>query len=72
MWWVAQNGNHLPNVTLSDGSYSARGAGGHYIVLIPDMDVVVVHRVNTDIGKSVSSYEFGKLLTYILDAKNNR
>ena len=69
MWWIAQNGYHLPGVTLQDGAYSARGYGGHYIVVIPDMDVVVVHRVNTDIRHSVSSYEFGKLLDLILDAK---
>jgi len=71
MWWIAQNGYHLTNVILQDDAYSARGYGGHYIVVIPDKDVVVVHRVNTDIGNSVTSSEFGALLNFILDAKEN-
>ncbi len=48
MWWVAVNGKHLPNVTLPDGAYSARGNGGHYILVVPKFDLVIVHRVNTD------------------------
>jgi len=69
MWWVAANGRHLPDVALPDGSYSARGAGGHYIVVIPDLDVVVVHRVDTFVdGNQVTSGEFGRLLRLILAA----
>jgi CubicO group peptidase (beta-lactamase class C family) len=71
MWWVAVGGRHLPHVALNDGCYSARGYGGHYIVVIPDMDLVVVHRVNTDVGHSVSSDQFGRLVKLILDAKIN-
>ncbi len=70
MWWVAANGKHLPGVSIPDGSYSARGAGGHYILVIPAYDVVIVHRVNTDIqGNSVSGQEFGRLVKLILDAR---
>lgn len=70
LWWVAVNGNHLPNVELEDGSFSARGAGGHFIVVIPSLNVVVVHRVNTDIkGKGVGSKQFGELLHLILQAR---
>ncbi len=70
MWWIAVDGRHFPNVKLPDGSYSARGSGGHYIVIIPKYDLVVVHRVNTDARNSkVTAAEFGKLLKLILDAK---
>jgi reactive intermediate/imine deaminase len=70
MWWVAANGKHLPGVDLPDGSYSARGAGGHYILVVPRYDVVIVHRVNTDIqGQSVSGKEFGELVKRILAAR---
>lgn len=48
MWWVAANGKHLPEVRLPDGSYSARGNGGHYTLVVPKFDLVIVHRVNTD------------------------
>jgi CubicO group peptidase (beta-lactamase class C family) len=70
MWWVAVNGKHLPNVELDDGTYSARGAGGHYILVIPSYDMVIVHRVNTDIRDNrVESDEFGPLVKMILNAK---
>jgi CubicO group peptidase (beta-lactamase class C family) len=70
LWWVAVGGRHFPGVSLPDGSYSARGAGGHYILVIPAYDLVIVHRVNTDIqGRSVSAAEFGHLLKLILDAR---
>ena len=70
MWWVAANDKHLSGVDLSDDGYSARGAGGHYILVVPAYDLVIVHRVNTDIsGNSVSSSEFGELVRLILEAR---
>lgn len=74
MWWVAKDGNeypHLPGVELSEGTYSARGAGGHYILIIPQHNMVIVHRVNTFIsGNSVSGSQMGTLVKMILDSKN--
>jgi len=68
LWWVAVDGKHLPLCTLN-GAYSARGAGGHYILVIPDQKLVIVHRVNTDIsGRQVSGDQFGQLVKLILDA----
>jgi CubicO group peptidase (beta-lactamase class C family) len=72
LWWVAVNGNHIPHVDLPDGSFSARGSGGHFIVVIPSLDLVMVHRVDTDVeGKSVSLDQFGRLLGLILEARNH-
>jgi CubicO group peptidase (beta-lactamase class C family) len=72
LWWVAVNGNHIPYVDLPDGSFSARGFGGQFIVVIPTLDLVIVHRVNTDVeGKSVSLDQFGRLLELILEARNH-
>jgi CubicO group peptidase (beta-lactamase class C family) len=71
LWWVAVDGRHLPQCTLN-GAYSARGAGGHYILIIPDQKLVIVHRVNTDIqGRQVSGDQFGQLVKLILDARKN-
>ena len=70
MWWVAVNGKHFPSVELPDGSYSAQGAYGQFCVVIPAYDLVIVHRVNSDIGNNVSYLEFGILLNYILQARN--
>ena len=70
LWWVAANGKHVPGVDLPEGSYSARGAGGHYILVVPAYDLVIVHRVNTDIrGRSVSGQQFGQLVQLILNAR---
>ena len=73
MWWVAKDHNklpHLPKCRLPEGTYSARGAGGHYIVVIPERDMVVVHRVDTFDGtNNVTAGDFGRLLQRILDAK---
>lgn len=49
LWWIERGGLHLPGVTLPAGSYSARGAGGHYILNIPALDLAIVHRVDTDV-----------------------
>ena len=71
LWWVARNGKHLPSVVLPDGSFSARGAGGHYILIIPPLDLVIVHRVNTDIrNRQVTGQQFGTLVSLILQARN--
>ena len=73
MWWVAKDNNkfpHFQNVKLKEGTYSARGMGGHYVVIIPEYDMVLVHRVNTFIpNNTVSSKDFGTLLNMILEAK---
>ena len=75
MWWVAKDKNkfpHFPFAKLKEGTYSARGAGGHFLVVIPKYDMVFVHRVNTFVeGNSVSSKDFGTLLNMVLEAKIN-
>ena len=70
MWWVAVNGNdNFPIAGLPDGSFSAEGAYGQYCVVIPAYNLVVVHRVNSDLQHNVSDLEFGILLSYILNAR---
>jgi CubicO group peptidase (beta-lactamase class C family) len=82
LWWVAQHGKHFPGAMLKDGSFSARGAGGKYIVVMPDRDLVVVYCTNIDfpdnalhlpisqIPKVLSAAEMGHLLNLILQAKS--
>ena len=77
-WWIAIDGRLYPNVNVGEGAYAAHGAGGHRITVLPERDLVVVHRVDTnarsvpvggtDPGKSVSSAEYGRLLSLILAA----
>lgn len=74
MWWVAKDYNkfpHLPVVQLDETTYSARGAGGHYLLIIPKYDMVIVHRVDTDKPNNrVNATEFGKLVQLILNSHN--
>jgi CubicO group peptidase (beta-lactamase class C family) len=70
LWWTSWEGNQFENVTLPDGSFSARGHGGHVILVAPALDLVVVHRVNADEkgGASVEYSQFGALMKLILEA----
>lgn len=69
MWWVSRAGLLFPGSLVPDGSYAANGAGGHYVAVVPALDAVVVHRVDTDIpGRAVDGMQFGRLLTAILAA----
>jgi CubicO group peptidase (beta-lactamase class C family) len=69
MWWVAQGDVHFPQMSVPWGTFTARGAGGHYVVVIPSMDLLVVHRADTDAGKRIESLPFGSLLEAILAAR---
>lgn len=69
MWWVAAGDVHFPQMSVPPGTYSARGAGGHYVVVIPALDLVVVHRADTDTPRrDVDGLMFGALLEKILAA----
>lgn len=67
MWWLARQGVAFPGCELPAGSFYAYGAGGHYCLVMPSLDAVVVHRVNTDIaGRGVDRFEVGQLIDLLL------
>ena len=70
MWWVAPAGGpHLTSAWFPGPVISAQGFGGHYLVMVPDLDLVVSHRVNTWIeGRQVTESQFGHLMQLILAA----
>jgi CubicO group peptidase (beta-lactamase class C family) len=84
LWWVAVNGNLFPDVKMPEGSYTAIGHLGKYVVVIPALDLVVAHAVEIDYPDrandlsqeelaripSFGDREIGKLLKMILDAKS--
>jgi len=70
MWWVADKGKHYPGLAVPDGSFSAHGAGGHCLLIVPQWDLVIVHRVNTfDSNHKVSDAELGRLFSLIVAAR---
>ena len=69
MWWVARAGIFYPHVRVPDGTYAAKGAGGHVVLVMPALDAVLVHRVDTDQpGREVTRGQFGRLLRLLLKA----
>ncbi len=70
MWWVTVEGKQYPGISLPEGSFSARGFRGQYLVVVPEWDLVVCHRVNSFQDKTaVSKADFGKLLVLIAAAR---
>jgi CubicO group peptidase (beta-lactamase class C family) len=80
LWWVEVDGVHLPEVNLP-GMFSARGAGGHYILVLPTLNMVIVHRFDNEPrsrkledveaaadGPGIGGEQFGHLVKLILDA----
>jgi hypothetical protein len=59
----------FPNVTVKGHCYYAAGYRGHYVIVLPYKELVVVHRVNTDVPEgSVTEGQMGELLRLILAA----
>lgn len=73
MWWIYPRGygaesgwQHLSNYM----SYAALGAYGQVIQVIPDMELVFVHRVDSYNNKNVRLSTINQLLDMILGARN--
>lgn len=68
MWWVGRDGVLFPQAILPPGSYAALGAGGHFCLIIPALQLVVAHRADTDQpGREVSRFQSGRLIQLLLD-----
>jgi CubicO group peptidase (beta-lactamase class C family) len=50
MWWTYDKGSYGDRYPVLNqyGSYAASGSGGQAIIVVPDADLVVVHRGDTD------------------------
>ncbi|MCD2259861.1 serine hydrolase [Psychroserpens luteolus] len=63
LWWVSKGIKGEP-------MYYTSGSGGHRIIVLPQSDLVVVHRANTYEGRNVSESEIKQLVEKILEAKS--
>lgn len=73
MWWTGINKGLIVNVSVKDHSYYAAGWGGHRLFVLPYRQLVVVHRVNTDLSnRQVSDHHIGRLLWLILSAAGEK
>ena len=64
LWWVAK---------INDKNvYYASGTGGHRIMVFPNDDMVIVHRVNTYNNKSVNNQAINEIVSGIFNARQKR
>jgi CubicO group peptidase (beta-lactamase class C family) len=78
LWWTVAAGGRLPNVRLPEKAYYAAGYRGHRMFLFPGRDLMVVHRVNTDLPQrgpwsegmapTIDNHRIGRLLWKLLQA----
>jgi CubicO group peptidase (beta-lactamase class C family) len=69
LWWVGADGKQL-GAAFNGHTFSARGVRGQYMIVNPADDLVIVHRVNTDVkGQRVRSSEFQELAQAIVAAR---
>jgi CubicO group peptidase (beta-lactamase class C family) len=82
LWWVEKDGVLLGDGATLPGMFAAEGAGGHYILIVPSLDMVIVHRVNNEPksrstqdavaaadGPGVPGEQFGHLVKLIVAAQ---
>ena len=52
------------------GAYSAMGANGQYITVLPALEIVLVHKVDfdSDGGRNISPEEFHAVLSMVIAA----
>jgi len=50
LWWIGfPDNNGAPTVKVPPGTFAAMGAEGQYAFVIPALDLVIVHRINSDV-----------------------
>jgi len=71
LWWTDfVDGAIAPAVNLPEGNFSAQGTGGQYALVIPTLDLVVVHRVDRDLAiPEPSARDIARLFWLILKAQ---
>jgi CubicO group peptidase (beta-lactamase class C family) len=70
LWWVYPA---RPNEGSAYEKYrriAARGAGGQMMVLVPELDVIIVHLADTDAGDGVPDNRVAELMNLILEARS--
>jgi CubicO group peptidase (beta-lactamase class C family) len=65
LWWVFDK----PNLTKeAQGAYTALGAVGQMILVVPNLDLVVVHKTAPDSGREVTEVQFFEVVDIIAAA----
>ena len=68
MWWIYTGAE---STGPWEGAYSARGALGQWITVVPKLGMVVAHKTTPDAGGTTEWPEYDKLLAKIFAARKN-
>jgi CubicO group peptidase (beta-lactamase class C family) len=69
LWVTIDDGTWFPNVTLKGHAFGHSGNGVHFLLVMPERRLVIVHRVDTDRrGPRPAGFMLGHLIWMILDA----
>ncbi len=71
MWWAVATWDDLLKDSPLKGAYTASGTGGHRLTVIPEIDTVVVHRVDTDERQAprIGSSRYDRFLMSVVHAR---
>ena len=81
MWWTGEKDDLFPYLYVREHSYYAAGWGGQYAIVFPYLDLIVIHRVNTNWWRYGYKYlskehlsrdSMGKLLKIIFTAMGEK
>ncbi len=67
MWWVWDGDKHLADY---QGAYTARGAYGQYITVIPEHNMVVAHKTKAEYGRRTGWSTYQRILDMIVTNKD--
>ncbi len=68
MWWIWDGDNHLSEY---EGSYTAKGALGQYLTIVPQHNMVVAHKTKEDYRRSTSWNSYKRILDMLVIFKGN-
>jgi len=68
MWWLLDDKSKL-NGWQYHGAYIAQGAMGQYIMVVPELDMVVAFKTDSIYGRRSTREQFFKMMEIVLDAK---
>ena len=64
MWWLYNDKN-----PALKGAYAAHGAGGQYITVIPELDMVIAHKTDAIYGRKTKSSRYQRFVRKVIATK---
>ena len=71
MWWVVADPESGSRIPVEMGAYTASGTGGQRLTVLPSLNTVIVHRVDTDDkdGVKIGTSAYHRFLRQVMQAR---